>query len=492
MKNHTILQGFEWELPADGKQWRKIAERAEELEKLGITAVWLPPAYKGSSGAEDVGYGTYDLYDLGEFDQKGSVATKYGTKEEYLAAIRALQEHGIKAYADIVLNHFMGADETERVSAIKYDWENRNETVGEEEEIEAWTKFTFPGRNGKYNDYVWTWENFSGTDYDARHKDHAVFNFADKGWEEEVDSEKGNFDYLMGCDLDMENPETVEQLDKWGKWYLETTNVDGFRLDAVKHIQFDFFVDWLLHRREEKQADLFVVGEYWADELDKLENYIDSSGTLISLFDVPLHFNFYRASTSMGSFDMRDIFKNTLVESRPDYAVTFVDNHDTQKGQSLESWVDGWFKVHAYALILLHKAGVPTVFWGDLYGIPTQGIEPVGDDLHTLLAVRQKLAFGNQIDYFDHPDQIGWVITGDFEHEQSGYAVIMTNGTGGEKEMTISGVHAGKTFVDALNNNPAKVVLDENGKGVFPVSDGSISVYVNEEIAPKLGYKGAE
>ena len=52
------------------------------------------PAYKGTAGVEDVGYGVYDYYDLGEFDQKGSIPTKYGTKDEYLEAIKALQDQG--------------------------------------------------------------------------------------------------------------------------------------------------------------------------------------------------------------------------------------------------------------------------------------------------------------------------------------------------------------------------------------------------------------
>ena len=90
MKNRTMLQGFEWYIPADGKHWSRLAEQAERLAGLGFTDIWLPPAYKGLEGAKDVGYGVYDLFDLGEFDQKGSVATKYGTKEEYLACIRAL------------------------------------------------------------------------------------------------------------------------------------------------------------------------------------------------------------------------------------------------------------------------------------------------------------------------------------------------------------------------------------------------------------------
>ena len=64
----------------------------------------------------------------------------------------------------------------------------------------------------------------------------------------------------MGCNLDMENPDTIEQLDKWGKWYQELTDVDGYRLDAVKHIRFDLFVDWLLHRREEKAKSYLLWG----------------------------------------------------------------------------------------------------------------------------------------------------------------------------------------------------------------------------------------
>lgn len=481
-----LLQTFQWELPADSSHWQFLASRAELLRQLGFTSVWLPPASKASAGVNDVGYGTYDLYDLGEFDQKGTVPTKYGTKEEYLAAIKAFQQAGIKVLADIVFNHFMGADETETVPAVKYSWNDRNQQISGEEQIEAWTKFTFPGRKGQYSEYVWTWKNFSGVDYDARTKDHAIFNLGDKGWEKEVDGENGNFDYLMGCNLDMDEPETVEQLDKWGKWFLETTDVDGFRLDAVKHIQFDFFVNWLLHRREEKDQELYAVGEYWSDDLGRLENYIDSSGNLISLFDVPLHFNFYQASSSMGQFDMRNLFQGTLVESRPDYAVTFVDNHDTQKGQSLESWVEGWFKAHAYAAILLRKIGTPTVFWGDLYGIPSQEVGPVGDDLLALMSIRHYLGYGNEVDYFDDPDVIGWVRTGDYDHELSGYAVVMTNHTGGTKEMTVSAVHAGKTFVDVLKNNEAKVTLDENGKGSFPVNDGQVSVYVSEGCAQKI------
>ena len=94
MINQTMLQYFEWYLPANQRLWRRCAAQAGRLRELGITMVWLPPAYKGAGGAQDVGYGAYDLYDLGEFDQKGTVGTKYGTREEYLAAVRPFSQRG--------------------------------------------------------------------------------------------------------------------------------------------------------------------------------------------------------------------------------------------------------------------------------------------------------------------------------------------------------------------------------------------------------------
>ena len=79
-----ILQAFAWDMAPDASHWRYLAAHAQEIADLGVTAIWLPPAYKGHEGINDVGYGVYDLYDLGEFDQRGSVPTKYGTKDEYL------------------------------------------------------------------------------------------------------------------------------------------------------------------------------------------------------------------------------------------------------------------------------------------------------------------------------------------------------------------------------------------------------------------------
>ena len=139
IRNETMMQYFEWYLPNDGLWWKRCAAKAPNLRALGITQVWLPPAYKGTS-QEDVGYGVYDMYDLGEFDQKGTVRTKYGTREEYLETIRSLHDEGIQVYADIVLNHRMGGDETEEVFAVSDSPENRLEQIGDTQKVQGLVK----------------------------------------------------------------------------------------------------------------------------------------------------------------------------------------------------------------------------------------------------------------------------------------------------------------------------------------------------------------
>ncbi|MEN8445476.1 MAG: alpha-amylase family glycosyl hydrolase, partial [Cyanobacteria bacterium J06555_13] len=103
--NGVMMQFFHWYISPDGSLWNELAQKAADLSAAGITSVWLPPAYKGSEGGDDVGYSVYDRYDLGEFDQKGSVRTKYGTRDEYVSAVEAAKQSGLSVYADVVLNH---------------------------------------------------------------------------------------------------------------------------------------------------------------------------------------------------------------------------------------------------------------------------------------------------------------------------------------------------------------------------------------------------
>ena len=323
-ENKTLMQYFEWYLRPENKLWNKAIANAQYLSAIGITDVWFPPAYKGAGGKYDVGYSAYDLYDLGEFDQKGSIETKYGTKEEYINAIKKLHENGIRVYADIVLNHQIGADEPEIVYASEEEQTNRNVDTSLPKKITAWTVYNFKGRNNKYSDFKWNYNHFNGTDWDESGRKNGVFRFSGKKWDKNVDAENGNYDYLMGADIDYNNPEVVEEIKKWGKWYVETTNIDGLRLDAVKHIKSGFMAEFIHEMRKIKKLD--CVGEYWNRNLQSLENYITKTNSSIPLFDVPLHYNLFEASNSNGNYDMARIFDNTLVKEMPQLAVTFVSS----------------------------------------------------------------------------------------------------------------------------------------------------------------------
>lgn len=480
-----MMQYFEWYLPENCLFWERCRQQAPRLKEDGFDMMWLPPAYKGASGARSVGYDVYDTYDLGEFDQKDTVATKYGTKEEYLNAVKALQDQGIEVLADVVLNHMMGADGLETVKAEKTADYNREQEIGEPEEIDVWTKFTFPGRNGKYSDFSWSASNFSGTDWDERRGESSIFRFEGKKWNTAIDDEYVNFDYLMGADLDMDNPETVRALHDWGKWYLDTVGMDGFRLDAVKHIKFEFYRDWLKEMRAYTGKPLFTVGEYWSSEIDKLMGYLKATDDSLALFDVPLHFKFHHAATSDGQFDMTTLYEDTLTKEAPKHSVTFVDNHDTQPGQSLESFIPQWFKTIAYALILLHKDGIPCVFYGDYYGIPRTNVAPV-TGIKKLVKMRKYYAYGRQEDYFDDPSIVGFTRSGDSEHPDSGLALLVSNGDGGTKKMNVGRKFAGQLFCDVMGGFSEPVKISSDGWGMFTVNGGSVSAWVTEEAYRRL------
>jgi len=476
--NGIIMQYFEWYMDCYQNLWNQVKENAEELSKIGITALWLPPAYKGMGGKDEVGYAVYDVYDLGEFDQKGTIKTKYGSKDEYLDAIIALKQAGIESYADIVLNHKMGADAIQTIPATKVDWTNHNQENYQKETVKVATKFTFPGRKHKYSDFEWNWTDFDGIDYNNQTGENAIFKFVNKKWGEEVDDEYGNYDYLMGADLDFSNQRVVKECTDWGKWYLDFTKVDGFRLDAVKHIDANFYRDWIKELRDETKKELFAVGEYWSTDVNKLHKYITETNGNISLFDVPLHYNFYNASRDE-NYDMSKILEHTLVKENPCKAVTFVDNHDTQPGQALQSFVENWFKPIAYSIILLRNDGYPCVFYGDYYGISHDDIKPM-NDLKTLIQIRKEKSYGMQHDYLDNNNYIGWTQEGDEEHIKSGIAVVISTAGDGYKRMYVGNQNVGEIYIDALGNCQEEITIEEDGCANFNVKEKSVSIWVKK------------
>ncbi|MGK9174098.1 alpha-amylase [Yokenella regensburgei] len=493
MKNPTLLQAFHWYYPDGGKLWPEILDRAPGLNDIGINMVWLPPASKGASGGYSVGYDSYDLFDLGEFDQKGTIATKYGDKDQLLQAIKALHDNGIAVLMDVVVNHKMGADEKEAIRVKRVNEQDRTQISDEIIACEGWTRYTFPGRKGQYSRFIWDFKCFSGIDHIENPDEDGVFkivnDYSVDGWNDQVDDEMGNFDYLMGENIDFRNRAVSEEIKYWARWMLEQTHCDGFRLDAVKHIPAWFYKEWIDHVQEVAPKPLFIVAEYWSHEVEKLQHYIGQVDGNTMLFDAPLHLKFHEASLLGREYDMRQIFTGTLVEADPFHAVTLVANHDTQPLQALEAPVEAWFKPLAYALILLRENGVPSVFYPDLFGASyedtggdgkTHHVDmPIVDKLYELIQARQRFAHGVQTLWFDHPNCIAFCRSG--TEESPGCVVVMSNGDEGQKTLVLGDNYGNKTWRDFLGNRDETVTTNAQGEGVFTCQGGSVSVWVIDE-----------
>lgn len=572
--NITMLQAFEWYLEPDYQHWNRLAEKASEFKKYKIERVWLPPAYKEfrrlpvepitekeyhehpgdqelykkyHTAINATGYAVYDRYDLGEFplpihgdpaEFPTTKATKYGSFDDYMACINAMHEKSIDVVVDIVVNHMFGADALDPdVEAYKIV-QRSDRTIDKAKlpicRIEAPTIFTYPERNGKYSDDTWQTSDFNAVGYDED-KDH-VFLFKDKEFNSYVDKGKdikhrdnesilgiNNYDYLMGSNIDMEDTVAQEKLIRWLKWYINITKADGIRLDAVKHISYKFLPTFIKSIRSElKDYEYFAVAEHWTAEpqyCDVLLTYLDDIKNCCTLFDVPLHIAMHTAFTKTQEYDLRDLYRNSLLRSRKNAAVTFVDNHDTQSGQMLQSEIPYDYKQAAYALILFQQYGLPCVFYGDLYGFRERiqkeknsttdytltftDHKPV-ELLGEMCKIRKSCAHGEQKDYWLENDVIypyneapmteqekikafhdqneiitrndsrkhfiGYTRAGVSSYKYSGMAVMVNNGKGGELTMHVNSKYAGQKMVNIFQQSDT-VTLDDEGNATFKLKE---------------------
>lgn len=434
------------------------------------------------------GYDAYDLWDLGEFNQKGTVGTRWGTREEFLQACESARTYGIDILIDAILNHKLGADRVETFQAVPVNENNRLKNAGPAREIQGWTAFDFPGRGDEPSNLRWTNEHFTGVDWDNKTKTKGIYRISSpkhKGWSRNVDTELGNYDFLLGIDIDHRHPAVQEDLINWGKWILETSGAPGFRLDAIKHIDRKFLLRWIQEtRRQSGLKDMFVVSEYWSGNVKLVLPYIQAFKGETAFFDVPLHMNFHQASRERTRYDLRTILRQTIVQVRPDDAVTFVDNHDTVEGQSLESWVGDNFKIQAYAIILLRNAGYPCVFYGDLYPNKEGYNDNTARNLTLLIEARQKFAYGSMEDYPAEKNCIGFVRKGTATH--NGCAVVLSNLQDSsdaylhELRMNVGIEHAGSTYRSHMTQH-GRISIDAQGWGIFSCFANSVQVWTKLE-----------
>ena len=357
----VLLQAFYWNCPAiesqEGTWWNFLNSTLPAIKRAGFTAMWLPPACKAANlfGAPSMGYDPYDYFDLGECDQRGSVKTWFGSKDELTSLVSAAHLQGIKIYADLVLNHNNGAD-TSEVNPLDHQI--------------RWTKFT--PATGKFPR---DWRCFHPSTYQVK-DEYPPF---------------GGMPQLCH-----QNPFVYGALMEYARRMIEDIGFDGFRFDYVKGFG-PWMVKAIAETRYDKGSDAsyykpFCVAEYW-DAEESIEEWLtlanSNNDNPVSIFDFPLRYVLKSLCDSFG-WDLRGLLtRETALAVDPYHCVTFVDNHDTTQDPASGVIHD---KLLAYSFILTHE-GYPCVFWPDYfkYGLGRTG---TSNGLDALISAHERYAAG--------------------------------------------------------------------------------------------------
>ena len=284
----VMLQGFYWDSYNDS-QWTRLEKQADDLSKV-FDLVWIPQS--GYCGGQSMGYD--DLYWFNNYN------SSFGTEEDLRKMIATFKEKGIGTIADVVINH--------------------------RKNVSTWVDFPKETYKGE------TYEMFS-TDICADDDDGATKTWADKN----KYSLSANNDTGEGWggmrDLDHKSTNVQRIVKAYLKMLLEDFGYTGFRYDMVKGYSGSYTK---LYNEDSKPQ--FSVGECW-DGTATIRNWIDATQKTSAAFDFQFRYTVRNAANASdwtklgqqndGNYPL--ISKNYEDASYSRYAVTFVENHDTEK-----------------------------------------------------------------------------------------------------------------------------------------------------------------
>jgi alpha-amylase len=333
--------------------WNYINEKVPSLAKVGFTSLWLPPIHKAANlFGPSMGYDPYDYYDLGEFDQKGTVPTWFGTRKELESLIGNAHKHGLGLIADIVINHNSGADAQEV-----------NPITGQS----RWTVF-----NPKSGKFPRNWECFHPSMYES--------------WDEMTFGDMP--------DLSHRNPYVYTEILKLMRWLIEEIGFDGFRYDFVKGYGANTItaIQEYHYMRDGKLFVPYGVAEYWdstTNTLKWVEAANFSNSNPVDAFDFPLR-ELLKGLCDQYGFGLKSlVYGETILQKQPQTTVTFVENHDLRdEGRPITN-----DKLLAYSYIMTHE-GYPCVFWKDYYNFDL-ALEDTPNGIAALVGVHEKYAAGS-------------------------------------------------------------------------------------------------
>ena len=314
---------------------RGLAERLDYLNDgdpatagdLGVTGIWLMPV------AESPSYHGYDVVDY------GSIERDYGTREDFEALLAAAHDRGIAVIVDLVLNH----------TSIDHPWFQDARTRGSAHEdwyLWADTQPAVAGPGGRP-----VWHPLDGRWY------YGYF------WEGMPD-------------LNVGHPEVTVAIDDIARFWLDDLDVDGFRLDAARHLieagdqleNAPATFDWLAGFRQRTHAvaaDALVLGEVW-DSTDTAASYVQRGS-------LDMAFEFELAGAILGAIRLGDAETLAHVQARVLEAypsggyAAFLSNHDQDR--VFDALGRDPAAARLAATLLLTNPGVPFIYYGEEVGL---------------------------------------------------------------------------------------------------------------------------
>lgn len=290
----VMLQGFSWD-SYNESQWKVLEKQADELKGY-IDLVWLPQSGKCLETTQVMGYMPYYY-----FNQNSS----FGSEAELRSLITKFKAAGIGAIADVVINH-------------------RN--------TEGW--YNFPAETYKGVTYQMQSTDICKNDDGGTTATQAATDGVSLSQNNDEGTDFG------GCrDIDHKSENVQKVIKAYLKYLKDDLGYTGFRYDMVKGFDGSHVAEY-----NDATGVEYSVGEYW-DGNDKIESWINRTNKKSAAFDFQFRYNVRDAvngaangkvttSSDWSKLNSNDNLMHDANYRR--YAVTFVENHDTQKRSESE------------------------------------------------------------------------------------------------------------------------------------------------------------
>ncbi|MFE3555961.1 pullulanase-type alpha-1,6-glucosidase [Streptomyces sp. NPDC059193] len=401
-----------------GGDLKGLTDRLDYIKGLGTTAIWMAPIFKNQpvqGKGDDVSAG-YHGYWITDFTQ---VDPHFGTNADLERLIDKAHGKGMKVFFDVITNH----------TADVVDYREASYSYLSKGAFPYLTKDGVPFDDSDYADGKGKFPktgagSFPRTPFvpDAKknlkvpawlNDPQMYHNRGDSTFAGES-SEQGDFFGLD--DLWTERPEVVSGMEKIYRKWVEEFDIDGFRIDTVKHVNLDFWSQWATaldaYAAKRGRDDFFMFGEVYSADTAVTSPYV-TRGRLDSTLDFPLQ-DAIRSYAAQGAGAGRlaavlgDDYRYTTDKANAYEQVTFLGNHDMGRfGTFLKQDRPGAGEqelLDRYRLaneLMFFSRGNPVVYSGD-----EQGFTGAGGDKDA----RQPLFASRVADYLDD-DQLGTVRT---------------------------------------------------------------------------------